>query len=421
MVGAAQRWTLAFADAEIERTFQAQTARATQRMRRIVWTICFVIYAALPFLNKVDAMGGMANFRVWILVRFALGVPVLLFSTVLVWTPVAFYTRFKTVAAVATSLALLGQVIVVGALLPNPTLVNHQDAGVGFILGILVVYILVADRVIVALLTAVPATIVFSTELVLRYWRPTTPGILVWCILANIIGCLALWQIEQSQRSAFLANFRSEELLHNVLPAPIADRLKGGTGRIADHFSEVTVLFGDLVGFTTLSARLSPAELVAMLDEIFSVFDEIARRHGLEKIKTIGDAYMVVGGLPETRPDHAEAIAEMALEMRDYIASSAARDLRMRIGIHSGPVVAGVIGKQKFAYDLWGDTVNTASRMESHGVEGKVQVSQATFAQLQDRFELVSRGPIQVKGKGELQTWFLEGRKLQPNGAGAPP
>jgi class 3 adenylate cyclase len=203
---------------------------------------------------------------------------------------------------------------------------------------------------------------------------------------------------------------RSEALLLNVLPATIAQRLKSER-RIAEHFPDVTVLFGDIAGFTQLSQRLPPAALVDTLDEIFSAFDDIADKHGLEKIKTIGDAYMVVGGLPAPRADHAEAIARMALEMRDLIANrqfANGERLSMRIGIHSGPVVAGVIGKRKFIYDLWGDTVNVASRMESHGVEGSVQVTEATRERLEGRFVLSRRGAVQVKGKGEMNTWFLE-------------
>jgi class 3 adenylate cyclase len=220
--------------------------------------------------------------------------------------------------------------------------------------------------------------------------------------------------VEQQREIIQRERERSDGLLRNVLAEAIAERLKKNPARIAEHFDEVTVLFGDIAGFTPMSAGMAPAELVAELDEIFSRFDDIAHRHGLEKIKTIGDAYMVVAGVPVARADHAEAIAEMALEMRDAIAScafSGGRRLEMRIGIHSGPVVAGVIGKKKFTYDLWGDTVNTASRMESHGLEGKVHVSEATADRLRQRFALTARGPVQIKGKGEMRTWFLDGKR----------
>ena len=205
---------------------------------------------------------------------------------------------------------------------------------------------------------------------------------------------------------------RSERLLLNVLPAPVADRLKQDEAVIADRFPEVTVLFADLVGFTRSSDQSSPERVVQVLNDLFTAFDRLARRHGLEKIKTIGDAYMVAGGLPEPRPDHAQAVAEMALAMREEAsrhADPAGQPLQVRIGIDTGPVVAGVIGQNKFSYDLWGDTVNTASRMESQGVEGCIQVTERTYRRLKDRYRFQRRGPIQVKGKGELVTYLLLG------------
>jgi class 3 adenylate cyclase len=207
---------------------------------------------------------------------------------------------------------------------------------------------------------------------------------------------------------------RSERLLLNILPASVSQRLKGGHENIAEGFASVTVLFADLVGFTELSARLSPKDLVQVLNRIFSEFDGLAQRFGVEKIKTIGDAYMVACGLPEERPDHAEVIAELALEMRVTLARVAAETghaLVARIGVNTGPVVAGVIGRQKFIYDLWGDAVNTASRMESHGIPGEIQVTEAVYERLADRYVLTPRGTIAVKGKGDMPTWLLVGRK----------
>jgi len=204
---------------------------------------------------------------------------------------------------------------------------------------------------------------------------------------------------------------RSERLLLNVLPEPIADRLKRHEGVIAEQHDEVTVLFADLAGFTEMTADMDPRSLVGLLDEIFTSFDALVDAEGLEKIKTIGDAYMVAGGLPSPRVDHAEAVAHVALAMRDdvaRIASSTGAPLSIRIGIDSGPVVAGVIGRSKFIYDLWGDTVNTASRMESHGVPGEVQLTERAADRLQGAFELEPRGPIQVKGKGPMQAFLLK-------------
>jgi len=209
------------------------------------------------------------------------------------------------------------------------------------------------------------------------------------------------------------AHQRSEELLLNILPPSIAKRLKLSGGTIADGFTGVTVLFADIVGFTRLSSRLPPERIVEVLNELFCKFDDLAGHFGLEKIKTIGDCYMVAGGLPEPRADHAEAVAEMGLAMLGIVAELAARwgeALNIRIGIHSGPVVAGVIGKRKFIYDLWGDTVNIASRMESHGIPGTIQLSAASRQLLDGKYRLRQRGMIDVKGKGEMETWLLDGK-----------
>ncbi len=206
---------------------------------------------------------------------------------------------------------------------------------------------------------------------------------------------------------------KSERLLLNILPAEIADRLKSGEEVIADRVDGVTILFADLVASTQLSEQLSPDQLVEVLNALFTPFDLLADRFGLEKIKTLGDAYMVVGGLPVARPDHVEAIADMALAMREELACHAVPGfgrLRMRFGIHSGSVVAGVIGKRKFSYDLWGETVNTASRMESHGIPDSIQVTEEVYEALEGRYTFTSRGSVEIRGKGEIVTYLLEGR-----------
>jgi class 3 adenylate cyclase len=230
---------------------------------------------------------------------------------------------------------------------------------------------------------------------------------------AMFAAVLVLGEAVRSRRALAAEQQRSERLLLNVLPAPIAERLKAGEAVIADAFPEVTVLFADLVDFTRSSRRSSPAQVVATLNELFSVFDRLAQHHGLEKIKTIGDAYMAAGGLPDPRPNHAQAVAELALAMREEVARRAdpsGRPLAVRIGIDTGPVEAGVIGTSKFSYDLWGDTVNTASRMESHGVPGCIQVTARTYQRLQAGYRFQRRGPIPVRGMGEMVTYFLLGR-----------
>jgi class 3 adenylate cyclase len=202
----------------------------------------------------------------------------------------------------------------------------------------------------------------------------------------------------------------SERLLLNVLPAAIAERLKLGESQIVDRFDAVTVLFADIVGFTALSSRTTPEKLVTMLNELFSTFDRLAEKHGLEKIKTIGDAYMVVAGIPHPIADHALAMAHMGFDMLAAIGAYAKKhdtNLTIRVGIHTGSVVAGVIGKKKFIYDLWGDTVNTASRMESSGVPGRIHTSEVTATLIRGQVELEERGPIEIKGKGTMTTYLL--------------
>ncbi|MBN1484056.1 MAG: GAF domain-containing protein, partial [Chloroflexia bacterium] len=214
----------------------------------------------------------------------------------------------------------------------------------------------------------------------------------------------------------------SERLLLNILPAPIALRLRHGESVIADHFDDVTVLFADVVNFTGISTRMQPDDLVVMLNHLFSTFDRLVEKYNLEKVKTVGDAYMVVGGLLLPHPRHAEAVADMALDMQQEVARFQPADLdplNIRIGIHTGPVVAGVIGIEKFSYDMWGDTVNTASRMASHGLVGCIQLTESTRRRLSGDYVLEERGTIPIKGKGEMSTFLLLGKGPAPAGQAA--
>ena len=249
-------------------------------------------------------------------------------------------------------------------------------------------------------------------EVIGPVWDPLP----VWFTSTIVFTLLAVFA---GQRRAALAALRleqakAENLLLNILPRSIADRLKAQAQPIADQFGSASILFADVVDFTPWSERLPPAEVVGYLDHLFSRFDDLAERHGLEKIKTIGDCYMAAAGVPTPRPDHARALALMALDMLDAMRSDdevGRLGLELRVGINSGPVVAGVIGRKRFLYDLWGDAVNTASRMESHGTPGRIQITGATYELLADEFECVPRGTITVKGKGEVETWYLVGRR----------
>jgi adenylate cyclase len=268
--------------------------------------------------------------------------------------------------------------------------------------------------VLVFLLTGIAGE-VFFPDAGFPTWFSTT------MLALNVIGAGAvaftLLATFANQRNEALAALRveqekSELLLMNILPRSIAERLKAASQTIADHFDAASVLFADVVDFTPFAQRLAPAEVVGVLDQLFSHFDTLVERHGLEKIKTVGDAYMAAAGVPDPSPDHARKAALLALDMRDALATSAVGDgsgLELRIGINSGPVVAGVIGSKRFLYDLWGDAVNTASRMESQSTPGEIQITHATYELVKDEFVCRRRGTIEVKGKGQMETWYLVG------------
>lgn len=239
-------------------------------------------------------------------------------------------------------------------------------------------------------------------------------------------GLTLLYHRELELRNQLLAQEqrRSESLLLNILPKEIAVRLKEGEEIIADQYDDVTVLFADMVGFTRLAERLPVVRVVDILNQAFCAFDRLTELYGLEKIKTIGDAYMIVGGAPTHRADHCDRVAHMALHMqREMKRLSIELDepLSLRIGIHCGNVIAGVIGRKKFVYDLWGDTVNTASRMESHGIEGGIQVSEAVYERLKGRYHFQARGELEIKGKGRMSTWLLTDMAALGTASEAPP
>ena len=249
-------------------------------------------------------------------------------------------------------------------------------------------------------------------------------GLPAWIVTAffaaNIatISGVAFALLAGYARQLAMERARSERLLLNVLPAPIATRLREREEVIADAYGEATMIFADVVNSTPLTAELTPREMVALLDEYVSIFDGLADRHGVEKIRTIGDNWMGVAGVPQPRPDHADAVARLALGMLEYVAErkrSGQRCLNFRIGINSGAVIGGVIGRRKFVFDIWGDPVNTAARMESHGEPGKIQMTEATYELLKDHFVCEPRGTIDVKGKGPMRTWWLLGERDQPD------
>jgi class 3 adenylate cyclase len=326
--------------------------------------------------------------------------------------------------SIAFSVAVASPAIV-AVVYPEGVLVGYGYSGL-VLLSICIFFLLRLPLLEALALNA--ATIVTYGELLKQVaWLP--PLHVVFHLACAAMGMIASaaggWYLEKLARDNFAQRAllawrereitfereRSETLLRNILPEPIAERLKTGESPIADGPMEVTVVFADIVGFTPLATLLPAHETVALLDELFTGFDGLAARLGVEKIKTIGDAYMVVAGLPILRADHTDLAARLALDMREYVrAFQTVRGhrLEVRIGLDTGPVVAGVIGRQKFAYDLWGDAVNTASRMESHGAPDRIHVTEKVAARLAGRFQFAPRGEIEVKGKGSMQTYWLE-------------
>lgn len=226
-------------------------------------------------------------------------------------------------------------------------------------------------------------------------------------ITVFFLGYITIAQYNLDQRRK-----QVDDLLLNILPRPIAEKLKYNPSQtIAEDLSSVSILFADIVNFTPLSSHMSPIELVSLLDEVFSYFDTLVEKYGLEKIKTIGDCYMVAAGVPQPRSDNAQVITRLALEMRDYVAQHDFQGQRLsfRFGINSGSVVAGIIGRRKFIYDLWGDAVNTASRMESHGKANAIQITRATYELIAGEFQCEAQGLIHVKGKGDMEVWHVIG------------
>lgn len=260
-------------------------------------------------------------------------------------------------------------------------------------------------------MTALTIVVIFeerfaASPLIIPTWLMLTYNFLT---VSSVLLMSYVW-VDFLLSALVIARRQADDLLLNILPRATAGRLKAGEANIADSYDAVTVLFADIVDFTTMSANANPIEVVGKLNEVFSDFDELAARHGLEKIKTIGDAYMVAGGLPEKRPDHVEAVAAFAVDMLEVVGrhqSWTGEPICLRVGINTGPIVAGVIGRKKFIYDVWGDAVNVASRMESNGLANQIQVTAAVKAQLDGRYTFEERAPIQVKGKGLMVTYLM--------------
>jgi class 3 adenylate cyclase len=399
--------TLRFRDDALEADFRAEYARSAIRPARATTILIIALYLGYVVLDiRAGTLGTVWPLRLSVVAFFCL-------VLALTWSPLfqRIHSEILAVGGVVAALGILAMMVTVGV----ETAVAYYPG-----IGIAMIGVFTLFRIRFPVAFAAALVMLISYELVRRggaypfenEWMAAF--YLVTCLL---IGAFAGWNLERYARQGFLARRgleiereRSERLLLNVLPAPIAERLKTDPAPIADRFPEASILFADIVGFTSLSSGMPPEELVSLLNALFTGFDRVADRHGLEKIKTIGDAYMAVCGVPVPLPDHLERIADAAVEMRDLAASgvrAGGRRLAVRIGIDTGPVVAGVIGERKFIYDLWGDPVTMASRMESHGVESGIQVTARAGERLRSRYSLTERGEIEIKGRGRMATYLL--------------
>lgn len=378
----------------------------TKRGRRRITVGVSVVFLAINLLSGFNELGAD---RAWLAVTAWLTAGAILTAYTLLYFKPRWFPGILNALFLSVSVVVLVETILLGGLLRSS---GQLMWGMMNVLGALVALSL---RAALGWFGFFLASVVASAALP-NWIEPTyTVEASAGELAANLGGVTVLIFATMAyfvrQRDRYQRE--SDELLHNILPDEVAKRLKTEKSMIADDFEAASVLFADVVDFTPMSAGMNPSELIGLLNEVFSTFDRFVDELGLEKIKTVGDEYMVAAGVPVTRPDHAESLAELALQMRDLVASNSfdGHQIELRIGISSGPVVAGVIGTHKYAYDLWGDSVNTASRMESEGLAGAIQVSASTYELIRDTFVCEPRGVISVKGKGEMATYLLVGRR----------
>jgi class 3 adenylate cyclase len=425
--GVRHRVTLRFLDPALESAFQTELGAESLARTRVGALQAAVLWAVVGALVPLVASTHLARNEVPVLC----GIVVNVLGWALLSRGAPTLDRQQAVIA---SINAGGGLCALTLILSAGGDVFGRYGAAGMMLTIMFSQLVVRMRFVAALLTSLPTLLgyVIAASLLLDLGSFAFCAFLV--VVTFVIVAGSSYALERSTRELYCQRRviaeqkiaverekeKSDRLLLNILPRSVAASLREEQAVVAESFDSATVLFADIVGFTKLAERVTAPELVAMLNELFSRFDDLAERHRLEKIKTIGDAYMIVGGLPERCGDHAFRVATMAFDMLvavEQFTNATDLPLALRVGIHTGQVVAGVIGKKKFAYDLWGDTVNTASRMESHGVEGRIQVTEATYALVSNDFHATPRGAIHVKGKGEMKTWLLDGPRVYSKSA----
>ncbi len=411
-VGEPQHWTFAFRDPAREAAYMQAHGREVRQFYRIAMTAILLLWCASVGLDFSARAGSRMPYMV---IRFAVVAPIVALAIAVGFAPLRLYLRWWHAMAIAVLVTIVGGTIALAAVATADVFAYTLG---GFLLALTIgagldlgraFYIWVVGVVLAAVMIVVIVVSPHTTS------RDAMVDVL-WVGVALAGAVIMSGRAEVARRIRFVQagllvteKNRSEALLKHLLPDPIAARLKDGPTTIADGLGSVTVLFADLKGFTSLATELTPAELVQRLDRVFSAFDALAAHHGLEKIKTMGDAYMAVAGAPFALQNHATVATHMALDMVDRL-QQLEPTLALRIGLASGPVVAGVIGRSKLSYDLWGATVNLASRMESHGIPGRVQISQSTRNLLDATFVVEDRGEVELKGLGPTATFLLAAR-----------
>lgn len=408
---------------DIEQQFRDEYRVNTLSATRIATVLGFVLFSLFGILDNY-AVPISRNF-VWF-VRFAIVDPVLILVFIASYIP-RLQRYIQPLICIGIVVTGLGVVSII-------TVAREAEFGSKFYFGGLLLvsmwaYGLTRLRFHYAVLANMIILIGYeAASIFIKQLLASETGIVIFTIHnffflgANVIGMFASYNLERYTRMDFLQKYtiqsqrdQADKLLFNILPEKIAEKLKRSNETIAEEFSSASVLFADIVNFTPISARFNALEVVEMLNELFSHFDEVVDKYSVEKIQVAGDGYMVAAGVPVPRKNHAIVLAHVALEMLDYVKEQeflgGRHPIEIRIGINSGPLIGGVIGRKKFVYALWGDMVNTASRMESHGASGKIQITRATYELVKDRFECEYVGEISIKGKGKMEAWHLIGEK----------
>ena len=410
---------------EIEEQFQDDYYNNTRSSTRIALVLGLFLYSLFGVMDIYAVP--ISRDTVWF-IRFAIVVPVILF--VLIASYLNLLQKYiQTLMSVAVAASGLGIVFMIAV--TRETELGNRFYFTGLILICMWAYGLLRLRFWYAVLTNLIIMVGYEyASIVVKHLLESQSGIVLFTMHnffflgANVIGIFTSYTLERYSRREFLQKYaiqkerdQSDKLLFSILPARIAEQLKLGQETIAEEFSSASVLFADIVDFTPISAHFEPREVVDMLNELFSGFDQLVDKYSVEKIQVAGDGYMLAAGVPTPRKNHAVILAHLALEMLDYVKRQnflgGRHPVEIRIGLNSGPLMGGVIGRKKYVYALWGDMVNTASRMESHGAKGKIQITRATYELVKDHFVCEYIGEIDVKGKGRLEAWYLLGEKIR--------